>query len=131
VICIPNSEKRADLKKGYIIIFILGIISLLTGFVLASVAGFIPSVSWGDPGYEEYIDLITNLVTLSTLFLNLGLGLFLTSTFVGAMTDKRFSIEVKRGMLIASVLGIIALVIASGIGIVSLVLFNRLIFYFF
>jgi len=55
--------------------------------------------------------LINNLSTFSTLFLNLGLGLFLISTFVGAMTDKRFSIEVKRGMLIASVLGIIALVI--------------------
>ena len=113
MICILNSEKRAVFKKGYVIIFILGIISLLTGFVLASVVGFIPSVSWGDPGYEEYIDLITNLGTLSTLFLNLGLGLFLISTFVGAMTDKRFSIEVKRGMLIASVLGIIALVISN------------------
>ena len=113
MIYIPNSEKRAVFKKGYVIIFILGIISLLTGFVLASVVGFIPSVSWGDPGYEEYIDLITNLGTLSTLFLNLGLGLFLISTFVGAMTDKRFSIEVKRGMLIASVLGIIALLISN------------------
>lgn len=111
MICIPNSEKRAVLKKGYVIIFILGIISLLTGFVLVSIVGFIPSVSWGDPGYEEYIDLIMNLGTLSTLFQNLGLGLFLISTFVGAMTDKRFSIEVKRGMLTASVLGIIALVI--------------------
>ena len=111
--CILNSEKRAVLKKGYVIIFILGIISLLTGFVLTSVVGFIPSVSWGDPGFYEYIDLITNLGTLSTLFLNLGLGLFLISTFVGAMTDKQFSIEVKRGMLISSVLGIIALLISN------------------
>jgi len=113
VICIPNSEKRAVLKKGYVIIFILGVISLLTGFVLSSVVGFIPKINHNDPGYEEYIDLIMNLGTLSTLFLNLGLGLFLLSTFVGAMTDKRFSIELKRGMLIASVLGIIALVISN------------------
>jgi len=113
VICIPNSEKRAVLKKGYVIFFILGIISLLTGFVLTSVVGFIPSVSWGDSGYDEYIDLITNLGTLSTLFQNLGLGLFLISTFAGAMTDKQFSIEVKRGMLISSVLGIIALLISN------------------
>ena len=109
--CIPNSEKRAVFKKGYVIIFILGIISLLTGFVLESVVGFIPRVDYGDPGYEEFMDLLMNLLNFSTLFLNLGLGLFLISTFVGAMTDKRFSIEVKRGMLIASVLGIIALVI--------------------
>ncbi len=111
MIYIPNSDKRAVFKKGYVLIFILGIISLLTGFVLASVVDFIPSVNYGDPGYEEYVNLIMNLGTLSTLFLNLGLGLFLLSTFVGAMTDKRFSIEVKRGMLISSVLGIIALVI--------------------
>lgn len=113
MICIPNSEKRAVLKKGYVIIFILGIISLLTGFVSTSVVGFIPRVNHGDPGYEEYINLINNLGTLSTLFLNLGLGLFLISTFTGAMTDKRFSIEVKRGMLIAFVLGIIALLISN------------------
>ena len=113
MICISNSEKRAVFKKGYVIIFILGIISLLTGFVLTSLVGFIPKINHGDPGYEEYIDLITDLGTLSTLFLNLGLGLFLISTFVGAMTDKRFSIEVKRGMLIASVLGIIALLISN------------------
>ena len=120
MICISNSEKRAVFKKGYVIIFILGIISLLTGFVLASVIGFIPRVSWGDPGFMEYYKLTLDLETLSTLFMNLGLGLFLISTFVGAMTDKRFSIEVKRGMLIASVLGIIALVI-----------FNYLIMYIF
>ncbi len=113
MICIPNSEKRAVLKKGYVIIFILGVISLLTGFVLTSVVGFIPKINHGDPGYEEYIDLITNLGTLSTFFLNLGLGLFFISTFAGVMTDKRFSIEVKRGMLIASVLGIIALLISN------------------
>lgn len=115
MICISNSEKRAVFKKGYVIIFILGIISLLTGFVLASVVGFIPRVSWEDPGYMEYINLTWNLGALSTLFLNLGLGLFLISTFAGAMTDKRFSIEVKRGMLIASVLGIIALVISNNL----------------
>ena len=111
MIYIPNSEKRAVFKKGYVIVFILGVASLLSGFVLASTNGFIPRVDWGDPGYEEYIDLITNLGTFSTLFLNLGLGLFLLSTFVGAMTDKRFSMEVKRGMLVASILGILALVI--------------------
>ena len=111
MIYIPNSEKRAVFKNRYVIIFLLGVASLLTGFVLASTNGFIPRVDYGDPGYEEYIDLIANLGTFSTLFLNLGLGLFLLSTFVGAMTGKRFSMEVKRGMLVASILGILALVI--------------------
>ena len=111
MIYIPNSEKRAVFKNGYVIIFILGVASLLTGFVLASTNGFIPRVDYGDPGYEEYIDLITNLGTFSTLFLKLGLVLFLLSTFVGAMTGKRFSMEVKSGMLVAAILGILALVI--------------------
>ena len=120
MIRIPKSETIANLKKVYVIIFILGTISLVTGFILTSLVGFIPSVDFGDPGREEYITLIMNLETLSTLFMNLGLGLFVLSTFVGATTDKRFSIEFKRGMLISSVLGVIALVV-----------FNHLIFYFF
>ena len=86
---------------------------------MASVEGFIPQLHFGDPGYDEYMDLIANLETCSILFLNLGLGFFLISTFLGAMTEKRFSTEVKRAMLIASVLGIIALVI-----------FNYMILYF-
>jgi len=116
---ISNSEVRAILKKGYVIIFILGIISLIIGLVLTSLIGFIPSVNYGDPGYEEYHDLILNMNSLSILCLNLGFGLFLLSTFIGAVTDKRFSIEVKKGMLIASVLGVF-----------SLLIFNYFTFYF-
>lgn len=116
---IPNSEERAFFKKGYVIIFILGIISLIVGYVLTSTVGFIPGVDFGDPGFDEYQELIMNLNSLSTLCLNLGLGFFLLSTFIGAVTDKRFSIEVKKGMLIASVLGLF-----------SLVIFNYLILYF-
>lgn len=119
MIRIPNSETRANFKKVYVIVFLLGTISLVTGLVLTSLDGFIPNVNFGDPGYEEYLNLISNLGTLSTLFMNLGLGLFLLSTFVGATTDKRFSTEMKRGMLIASVLGVFALII-----------FNYLILYF-
>ena len=61
---ISNSEVRAILKKGYVIIFILGIISLIIGLVLTSLIGFIPSVNYGDPGYEEYHDLILNMNSL-------------------------------------------------------------------
>ena len=116
---IPNSGERAFFKKGYVIIFILGIISLIIGFILTSLIGFIPSIDFGDPGYEEYYDLIMNLNSIIPLCMNLGFGLFLLSTFIGAVTDKRFSIEVKKGMLIASVLGFF-----------SLVIFNYLTLYF-
>jgi len=121
VIYIPNSEKKATFMKGYVIIFILGIISLLIGFVIETLVPLIPDVDFGDPGYEEYIDLIMNLGAISTLFLNIGLGLFFMSTFIGAITDKHFSIEVKKGMLIASVLGIIALVLFNYVGLYFLI----------
>ncbi|NHJ20487.1 MAG: hypothetical protein EAX91_06075 [Candidatus Lokiarchaeota archaeon] len=119
MIYITNSDKRANFKKFYVIIFLLGAISLLTGFVLTSLIDFIPSVDIGDPGREEYLELIANLGTMSTLFMNIGLGLFLMATFIGATTDKRFSTELKKGLLIASVLGVSALV-----------LFNYLYLYF-
>ena len=119
MICITNSDKRANFKKVYVIVFLLGAISLITGFILTSLIGFIPSVDFGDPGREEYLELIANLGTLSTLFMNLGLGFFLLATFIGATTDKRFSTELKRGLLIASVFGVLALVI-----------FNHLVLYF-
>ena len=121
MIRIPNSETIANLKKGYVIIFILGTISLVTGFTLTSLIGFIPYVEFGDPGRDEYLLLIANLETLSTLFMNLGLGLFLLSTFVGATTDKRFSIEIRRGLLMASVLGVIALAMFNYIGLFILI----------
>ena len=121
MIYIPNSEKKATFMKGYVIIFILGIISLLIGFVIETLVPLIPDVDFGDPGYEEYIDLIMNLGAISTLFLNIGLGLFFMSTFIGAITDKHFSIEVKKGMLIASVLGIIALVLFNYVGLYFLI----------
>ena len=117
MICITNSDKRANFKKFYVIIFLLGAISLVTGFVLTSLIGFIPSVDIGDP--VEYLHLITNLGIMSTLFMNIGLGLFLIASFIGATTDKRFSTELKKGLLIASVLGVSALV-----------LFNYLYLYF-
>ena len=114
-----NSEKRAFFKKGYVIIFILSVSFLIASFIVITIASIIPSVDFGDPGYENYIIIITNLDTISTLFMNLGLGLFLLANFVGAMTENRLSGEVKRGMLIASLLGLTALI-----------LFNYLMIYF-
>jgi hypothetical protein len=88
--------------------------------VITTVANIIPSIDYGDPGYDDYDYLMTVLASSSTLVQNIGIVLFSVSTFLGAVTAESLSIEVRR-----------ALAIASGIGIVALVLFNRLIFYFF
>ena len=114
---ISNSDRKLT-SKGYVKIFILSILFFLAGFVVITVANIIPRISYGDPGYDEYIYLMTVLSTASVLVQNIGIVLFSVATFLGALTDESLSGEVKR-----------ALIIASGIGIVALVLFNRLILY--
>ena len=116
---ISNSDRKL-IRKGYVKIFILSILLLLAGFVVTTVANIIPSIDYGDLGYDEYNYLMTILSSASILVQNMGIVLFSVATFLGALTDESLSGEVKR-----------ALVIASGIGIVALVLFNRLILYFF
>ena len=116
---ISNSDRKL-IRKGYIKIFILSILLLLAGFVLTTVANIVPSIDYGDPSYDEYVYSRTILSSASVLVQNIGIVLFSVATFLGALTDESLSGEVKRG-----------LVIASGIGIVALVLFNRLILYFF
>jgi len=116
---ISNSDRKI-IRKGYVKIFILSILFFLASFVVTTVANIIPRISYGDPGYDEYVYLTTILSTASVLVQNIGIVLFPVATFLGALTDESLSKEVRQ-----------ALVIASGIGIVSLVLFNRLIFYFF
>jgi len=110
---------RNLLKKKYVWIFVSSLALMIVGFVITSVANFIPPISFMDPGYEEYTLLMRYLTTSATLFQNLGIVLFTLSIFIGALVDETISPEVKRGMIIASALGIIALVI-----------FNRLILYF-
>ncbi len=116
---ISNSDRKL-IRKGYVKIFILSILLLLAGFVVTTVANIVPRIDYGDPGYDEYIYFMTILSSASVLVQNIGIVLFSVATFLGALTDESLSGEVKR-----------ALVIASGIGIVALVLFNRLILYFF
>ena len=88
--------------------------------MVTTVGNIIPEVDFGDPGYDEYEYFMRILSTSSILFQNIGIVLFSVATFLGALTDESLSGEIRR-----------ALVIASGIGIVALVIFNRLILYFF
>ena len=112
---ISNFDRKL-IRKGYVKIFILSILLFLAGFVVTTVANIIPSLTFVDPGYDEYLYLITILSSVSILFQNIGIVLFSLATFLGALTDESLSKEVNRAM-----------VIASGIGIVALVLFNRLV----
>lgn len=106
-----ESTGKSNLKKGYVIVFLGFIILIIVGGIILSITRLIPSVDWGDPGYDEYITLTTNLATVSVLFQNIGITLFSLSTFLGAITDERLSKEVRRGMVIASGIGVIALLV--------------------
>ena len=105
---ISNSERRF-IRKGYVIIFFISILFFLAGFIVITVANLIP-------GIDIFLKVILSMTSI--LVQNIGIVLFTVATFIGALTDDSLSNEVKR-----------ALVIASGIGIVALVLFNRLILY--
>jgi len=111
---------RKLISRGYVKIFLISVLFFLAGFVVTTVANIIPSINYGEFGYDDYTYLMTILSSASTLVQNLGIVLFSVAMFLGALTDESLSKEVQR-----------ALVIASGIGIVALVLFNRLILYFF
>lgn len=65
---------------------------------------------------EDYNYLMTWMGALSTLFQNIGLGLFILSTFLGAVTDRALSKQVKAGLAIAAGIGLIALIVIGGIG---------------
>ena len=93
------------------IVFLVFIIFIIIGAIILSITRIIPSVDWGDPGYDEYITLTNNLTTVSVLFQNIGITLFSLSTFLGAITDERLSKEVRKGMVIASGIGVIALLV--------------------
>jgi len=113
-------DRTPFLKKRYAQVFILALIALIAGIVIPSLISFIPIVEYGDPGYEDYLLLLSRLSSLSILFQNLGIILFTFSAFMGAITDRLLSNEVRRG-----------LIIASGIGVVALIIFNRMVLYFF
>jgi hypothetical protein len=102
---------RSNLKKSYVKIFFICIIIIIVGFIIRSVIGYIPDVDFGDPGYEEYVNLMEILATTSILLQNTGISLFSLATFLGAVSDGTLSKQVRRGLAIASGIGLIALII--------------------
>ncbi|MFW9784172.1 MAG: hypothetical protein ACFFFB_17965 [Candidatus Heimdallarchaeota archaeon] len=102
---------KPPLKRHYVRLFISSLALMIIGFIVTSVANYIPPISFGDPGYEAYSFLMDILSSLAIMFQNIGIVLFSLSSFMGSFVDELLSVQVKRGMLMASVLGIVALVI--------------------
>ena len=114
---ISNSNSRELIrkpiyKKAYVWIFVLCIILIIVGLIITTSIVYIPSVGYLEEGYEDYVELLLRLPALSVLFQNIGIALFSVALFLGAITDETISREVKKGMIIASGLGIIALILS-------------------
>lgn len=108
---IDEQYRESLLKKPYVRIFISAFCILFSGFAVIAVVSLIPRPSYGEPGYSDYPKLMQDSYILSKLIIEIGLALFSISSFLGAITDKSIADNVKRGMMIASGVSILGLVI--------------------
>ena len=92
-------------------IFLVFVIVIIAGFIVRSWTSWIPVPDWGDPVYDDYQYLMIWLGTLAILLQNIGIALFSLATFLGAISDRNLSKEVRTGLAVASGMGIIALII--------------------
>ncbi len=109
-----DSSLKSNIKKGYVIIFIIFLTLIVAGFIMRGWANMIPEPEWSDPIHDDYEYLMTWMAAMSALFQNIGIVLFSFATFLGAISDRNLSNQVRTGMAIASGLGIIALIIFGG-----------------
>ncbi|MHA2289116.1 MAG: hypothetical protein ACXABG_10050 [Promethearchaeota archaeon] len=106
-----DQARQPLLKKRYLKIFLTAFIVLVCGFAVISIASFIPRPSLYDPAYEIYQYLMQTSLAVAKLLIEIGLALFSVSSFIGALTDRSVSDNVKRGMMIASGIAILGLVV--------------------
>ena len=113
--------RRSVSKESYIKVFISSIVLLILGVIIASFSSLI--IVFADPQTPEAAEFIVAMFAsvgiLSTLLLQLGMVLFSLSFFLGAVRGDTLSGDVRKGMAVASAIGILAL----GIMMVTIVSF--------
>jgi len=113
--------RRSVSKESYIKVFISSIVLLILGVIIASFSSLI--IVFADPQTPEAAEFIlamyASVTILSTLFLQLGMVIFSLSFFLGAVRGDTLSGDVRKGMAVASAIGILAL----GIMMVTIVSF--------
>ena len=98
--------------KGYVKIFAVSIILIIVAVFIMSLTIFLTQEGLPD---EDYDLLIARLDATHVLLIQIGIGLFSLAIFLGAISNESFSTELRRGMVIAAGLGILALVIFNNI----------------
>lgn len=111
IISSSELDRKSPFEKGYMKIFILSILLLILGIILVSVARLIIAFADLDtPAEAETLLKRVNFVSaISILSIQVGIVLFSLSTFMGALVDKTLSEEVRRGMVLVSGFGILAI----------------------
>ncbi|MFW9881291.1 MAG: hypothetical protein ACFFG0_50145 [Candidatus Thorarchaeota archaeon] len=111
------SKLKESIKsaKGYIKVIAISIIIIIVAAFLLSMENFINENAYTG---EEYDLIIERLGATYTLLIKIGIGLFSLAILIGAITDRSLSTELRRGMIIA-----------AGLGVLALVLFEEVIFY--
>jgi len=104
-------DRKPLFKKGYMKIFILAVLLLILGIILVSVTTLV--ITFADPDtpaeYEVLYKTLNAASAISILSIQIGIVFFSLSTFLGALVDKTLSGEVRRGMVLVSGFGILAL----------------------
>ena len=103
--------RRSVSNESYVKVFISSIVLLILGILVASISSLI--IAYADPQTQEAAELIlaiyASVATLSTLLLQIGMVLFSLSFFLGAVRGETLSGDVRKGMAVASAIGILAL----------------------
>lgn len=108
-----ESFRGSMLEKSYLKIFALAIFLIILGIIIITVGNLYTTfVEIDTPDeYDDYLKTIGTLGSLSGLTLQLGMVLFSLSAFWGGVVDKTLSEEVRRGLVFAASMAIIALAV--------------------
>ncbi|MFX0081752.1 MAG: hypothetical protein ACFE94_08365 [Candidatus Hodarchaeota archaeon] len=108
-----ESDRGSILEKSYMKTFVLAIIFLVVGVILICARTLY--INYADPStpgeVETFYDTLYTLSAFSGLLLQLGMIIFSLSAFWGGMVDRTLSGEVRRGLVFAASMVIIALAI--------------------
>jgi hypothetical protein len=96
-------------------IFVLSIVLLIAGFVVMGYANIL--YTFAEPktfGESEALNRWLNTFSIVTaLCIQFGMVFFSLSILIGALTDNRLSEGIRKGMVLTSGFGILALAIMS------------------
>ena len=99
-------------EKDYLKIFVVSILLLIVGIILSFARNMYITYADPDPGeMDDYIRNLNSLATFTALFFQLGMILFVVSTFLGGLRDDTLSPEVRKGMIFASSVAMVGFVV--------------------